>query len=307
MERINLNCFVLLMILVFRATWGKEMATGGGKSDKEVLFGGEDDDVFNLPEATQKELLLKLVKNKMDLNKDEFVDREELVQWSQKSLNRFETEASREEFSSVDENEDGKVTWEEYSSFLYGEDFAIDHEDFKNPQSDEWSGFVDRYNREKVMFAAADDNTDHGLTLDEYIDFKHPQFNPKTKRLLLNETLSRVDLNMDGGISLEEFLADYKKNNKENDQDWKIVETDKFKEDLDLDKDGLLKGEEVVMMVATDNFKEAEDEADHLIEETDEDQDGKLSPDEIVNNHELWVESDATDYGRQLMLNHDEL
>ena len=44
----------------------------------------------------------------------------------------------------------------------------------------------------------------------------------------------------------------------------------------------------------------AEDEAEHLLEETDQDGDGKLSREEILEQFELWVGSAATDYGLQL-------
>ena len=48
----------------------------------------------------------------------------------------------------------------------------------------------------------------------------------------------------------------------------------------------------------------AEDEADHLIEESDLDGDGKLLRQEILDKYELWVGSSATNYGRSL---HEEL
>jgi len=48
------------------------------------------------------------------------------------------------------------------------------------------------------------------------------------------------------------------------------------------------------------------EEAEHLIAETDSNGDGKLSSDEILAQHELWVGSEATDYGNML-LDKDEL
>uniref|UniRef100_H2ZBI9 EF-hand domain-containing protein n=1 Tax=Ciona savignyi TaxID=51511 RepID=H2ZBI9_CIOSA len=302
----------LSSLLVFTTTIfhckAQELHTGGGKSDKEVLFGLEEgqDDIFNLPESEQKELLAKLVQNKIDQGKDGFVDYAELESWSLKSLNDFETEDSRQEFSSVDENEDGKITRKEYSSFLYGEDFDIESEQFQGLSPD-WKNFLKTYNKDTAMFTAADRDNDGSLVLDEYINFKHPQFSPATREVLLADKLSSADLNKDGGIDLDEFLTDSKEHDTHKDPDWKIVETDKFTEDLDQNKDGVLKGEEIVQWVASDNTHEARDEADHLIEESDQDGDGKLSVDEILNNHALWVDSDATDYGRQLLKNHDEL
>ena len=50
----------------------------------------------------------------------------------------------------------------------------------------------------------------------------------------------------------------------------------------------------------------AQEEARHLVSSADEDKDGKLSEDEMINNHEIFVGSEATDYGRALP-KHEEL
>ena len=50
----------------------------------------------------------------------------------------------------------------------------------------------------------------------------------------------------------------------------------------------------------------AQEEAQHLITSADDDKDGKLSEEEIVTNHETFVGSEATDYGRALP-RHEEL
>lgn len=49
-----------------------------------------------------------------------------------------------------------------------------------------------------------------------------------------------------------------------------------------------------------DNNEAAVEEAEHLIERSDSDKDGKLSIEEIVNNHEDFVGSQATNYGEFL-------
>ena len=58
--------------------------------------------------------------------------------------------------------------------------------------------------------------------------------------------------------------------------------------------------------LSPDNTEIAIDEAEHLIDMCDEDEDERLTPDEIVDNHDLWVDSDATEYGAQLR-HYDEL
>lgn len=44
----------------------------------------------------------------------------------------------------------------------------------------------------------------------------------------------------------------------------------------------------------------AQEEARHLISSADNNKDSKLSEDEIVEHHETFVGSEATDYGRAL-------
>lgn len=44
----------------------------------------------------------------------------------------------------------------------------------------------------------------------------------------------------------------------------------------------------------------ASDEVDHLFASADNDHDDRLSYDEIVDNHDLFVGSEATDYGDHL-------
>lgn len=50
----------------------------------------------------------------------------------------------------------------------------------------------------------------------------------------------------------------------------------------------------------------AQEESRHLLSTADDNKDGKLSEEEIVNNHETFVGSEATDYGRALP-KHEEL
>lgn len=78
-----------------------------------------------------------------------------------------------------------------------------------------------------------------------------------------------------------------------------IAERENFKYN-DLNKDGDFTREEIIKWVAPNLDQVSIDEADHLIQATDKNGDGFLSKDEIVEEHELWVGSEATDYGEFL-------
>ena len=77
-----------------------------------------------------------------------------------------------------------------------------------------------------------------------------------------------------------------------------------FDEEYDKDRNGFLEGQEILTWMVPDNLEAANDEAQHLMAVADADHDEKLSADEIVDNHETFVGSEATDFGEAL---HDEL
>lgn len=45
----------------------------------------------------------------------------------------------------------------------------------------------------------------------------------------------------------------------------------------------------------------------HLLKEMDQDGDGRISQAEVLKNQETFLNSEVTDYGRQLHISHDEL
>ena len=74
----------------------------------------------------------------------------------------------------------------------------------------------------------------------------------------------------------------------------------RFDDDLDKDKDGSLNDAEIIAWVIPDNNEVATDEVNHLFAGADEDVDGLLAASEIIKNHDLFVGSEATDYGEHL-------
>lgn len=82
-----------------------------------------------------------------------------------------------------------------------------------------------------------------------------------------------------------------------------IGEKENFKHN-DADGDGALNRAEILKWVSPDLARIANEEATHLFDETDKNKDGQLSVDEVKEEHEMWVGSEATDYGNLL---HEEL
>lgn len=74
----------------------------------------------------------------------------------------------------------------------------------------------------------------------------------------------------------------------------------------DKNSDGALDKEEVVAWVSPNIDEIVREETEHLLGETDKDKDGQLTKEEILDEHELWVGSEATEYG-EMLLDKDEL
>lgn len=83
------------------------------------------------------------------------------------------------------------------------------------------------------------------------------------------------------------------------DKEWEAVEKERFRE-YDINKDNLLNFDEIRPWILTDNREEAVEEAEHLLKEADINNDERLTEREIIDAHEEFVGSQATDYGRHL-------
>lgn len=73
----------------------------------------------------------------------------------------------------------------------------------------------------------------------------------------------------------------------------------------DTNKDGFMDENEVKDWIAPPEFDHAEAEARHLVFEADTDADEKLTKGEILDKYDLFVGSQATDFGEALA-RHDE-
>uniref|UniRef100_A0A8C8YYF4 Reticulocalbin 2 n=1 Tax=Prolemur simus TaxID=1328070 RepID=A0A8C8YYF4_PROSS len=165
--------------------------------------------------------------------------------------------------------------------------------------------------KDKKRFEKANQDADPALNLEEFIAFEHPEEVYYMTEFVIQEALEEHDKNGDGFVSLEEFLGDYRRDPTANeDPEWILVEKDRFVNDYDKDNDGRLDPQELLSWVVPNNQGIAQEEALHLIDEMDLDGDKKLSEEEILENQDLFLTSEATDYGRQLhddYFYHDEL
>merc|ERR1719495_2703699 len=155
---------------------------------------------------------------------------------------------------------------------------------------------------ERKMFQAADKNQDGKLDEGELDAYRHPSMTAETKAAFEEKVLGAHDANKDGAIDVQEFLDAVKKSGEHEEDDHKSVmeyEREQFKERLDANKDGVLRGEELLKLGGGSSTVEekARKEAEHLMHECDRNEDGKLTSDEIMENHQIWLHTEATDFG----------
>ncbi|MXQ92260.1 hypothetical protein E5288_WYG020438 [Bos mutus] len=122
------------------------------------------------------------------------------------------------------------------------------------------------------------------------------------------ETLEDIDKNGDGFVDQDEYIADMFSHEESGPEpDWVLSEREQFNEFRDLNKDGKLDKDEIRHWILPQDYDHAQAEARHLVYESDKNKDEKLTKEEILDNWNMFVGSQATNYGEDLTKNHDEL
>lgn len=255
----------------------------------EVMLGSakEAEEFDHLtPEESKKRLSLLLTK--IDTNGNKFVDPEELYAWIIKSFKKLSEEEAEERFDDADLNKDDKITWKEQLMDSFGEEGEFGETD----SEDELLMKAD-----KRLFEAADLNRDGVLDKAEYKRFCNPEDFGDMLPILIQNTLEEKDLNKDGHIDFEEFIGD---KSKMHDNEYIISEKASFEVNYDKNKDGVLSSEEIISWVVPNSSQIAIEETRHLLAAADDNHDSLLSYDEVIENHDVFVGSEATDFGEHL-------
>jgi len=278
----------------------KGHSNAGGEHDphfdhQAILGSHKEADEFDdlAPEEAKKRL--RILAGKMDRNSDGVVDKTELHQWIVRSFRMLSREDSDERLKEEDQNEDGFIEWSEHKAAEFDD---IDEDNAEGKMDSETLDDLQMLFEDKVLFTAADFNGDSKLNGDEYFAFSHPEDNlDRMRDALLKNTKRQKDENNDGKIDFQEFVG---QRGKDHDKEWLQDEKERFDNDLDTNKDGFLDDNEIIHWIVPSDENVAEDEVTHLFASADDDHDGKLTIDEIVKHHEVFVGSEATDYGDHL-------
>ncbi|XP_042197518.1 reticulocalbin-1 [Callorhinchus milii] len=273
--------------------------------DHEAFLGKEEATTFDqlTPEESQ-ERLGKIV-DRIDDNKDQFVTTEELKAWIKRVQKRYIYENVAKVWRDYDLNKDNKIAWDEYKQATYG--YYLENPEEFQDIADQLS-FKKMLHRDERRFKSADIDGDLVATREEFTAFLHPEEFEHMKEIVVLETLEDIDKDGNGFIDEDEYIADmFAHVEGVAEPDWVQTEREQFSDFRDLNKDGKMDKAEIRHWILPQDYDHAQAEARHLVYESDKDKDQKLSKQEILDNWNMFVGSQATNYGEDLTRDHDEL
>jgi len=248
-----------------------------------------------------------MIVDKIDKDKDGQVTQDELKSWVQHVSKRYIYEDVDRQWSYHDKNNDKLISWQEYKDGAFG---TIDNPDEVYDHHRQLS-YKDVVARDERRFKVADADRDGKLDREEFATFLHPEESKHMREIVIDETMQDMDKDKDGYITLQEYINDLWPQHEregvpeEEEPDWVKSEKEQFGTYRDKDGDGKLSKQEIGEWVLPQDYDHAEAEARHLIHEADVNKDGKLTKEEVLQHQDLFVGSQATDFGEYLV-RHDE-
>ncbi|KAM9780127.1 reticulocalbin-3 [Neosynchiropus ocellatus] len=275
----------------------------GFQYDHEAFLGKEEAKTFDqLTPEESKDRLAKIV-DRIDTDKDGYVSHPELYSWIKHRQRRYIEENVNKHWKDYDKNGDDKIAWEEYKNTTYG--FYL-NEEFDDVEDK--ARYKSMLSRDERRFKTADRDGDGIATREQFTAFLHPEEFDYMKDVVIQETIEDIDRDGDGKINLSEYIGDmFTPEEGESEPDWVQTERKHFVEFRDVNKDGYLDGNEVGQWVLPGEVDHADNEVKHLIHDTDTDKDERMTKQEILANWNMFVGSQATNYGEDLTKRHDEL
>ncbi|XP_038213416.1 calumenin-B [Zerene cesonia] len=275
--------------------------------DHDAFLGEDQAKTFDQLPPEESKRRLGLIVDKIDSDNDGYVTPVELKDWIRYTQKRYIEEDVERHWKQHNPENTDVVTWEVYRKNVYGFMDEMSPNELKaNTEGFTYSNLL---KRDRRRWHYADGDQDDALNRTEFASFLHPEDHTGMRDVVVLETLEDIDKDKDGKVSLEEYIGDmYKPEEGESiddEPDWVKQEREQFTGYRDLNKDGFMDEHEVKDWIAPPEFDHAEAEAKHLVFEADSDADEKLTKEEILDKYDLFVGSQATDFGEALA-RHDE-
>ncbi|XP_050362663.1 calumenin-B [Nymphalis io] len=274
--------------------------------DHDAFLGEDQAKSFDQLSPEESKRRLGVIVDKIDADKDGFVSLVELKDWIRYTQKRYIEEDVDRHWKQHNPNNDDLITWETYRKNVYGFMEGMSESDLKNNEGFTYTNLL---KRDRRRWHYADSDKDDALNRTEFGGFLHPEDHGSMRDIVVLETLEDIDKDKDGKVSLEEYIGDMYKPEEgetiEDEPDWVKQEREQFAGYRDTNKDGFMDEHEVKDWIAPPEFDHAEAEARHLVFEADSDADEKLTKEEILEKYDLFVGSQATDFGEALA-RHDE-
>lgn len=262
--------------------------------DHDAFLGQKEARDFDQLTPEESKEKLGIIVDKIDRNHDGVVTEDELQHWIQYVQKKYVIEDT-DRMWKEHKLDDAGLSWESYRKNTYGYEY----------DPEEAEDFSEMVNRDTRKFKQADENGDGYLSKEEFASFLHPEEHEHMKDIVVLETMEDIDKDKDGKISLDEYIGDMWPNKDEEEPEWVKGEREQFSSYRDTNGDGFMDKDEVKNWIIPPNYDHSEAEAKHLIYETDENKDGVLTKQEILDKYDIFVGSQATDFGDALT-RHDE-
>jgi len=269
--------------------------------DHEAFLGDEAEEFDELdPEESQRRLAI--IAEKIDEDNDGYITIPELQKWIKATQERYIDEDVEKQWETNKPEEKETINWGEYRNAIYG---FLDGTDMEEDEEHGFS-YKEMEARDNRRWLLADVDQDGELTKQEFQAFLHPEHAEHMRDIVVTETFEDIDKDKDGKISMEEYIGDmYHGQDGEEEPDWVGSEREQFTKFRDRNGDGHMDMDEVKAWIIPPDFDHSEAEAKHLVFEADADQDNMLTKEEILDKYDLFVGSQATDFGEALN-RHDE-
>ncbi|KAA0199612.1 Reticulocalbin 1 EF-hand calcium binding domain [Fasciolopsis buskii] len=250
--------------------------------------------------ANEIKLILKRFFQRIDHNKDKKISQTELYNWINyvsETMSRRNTIRSWLRLNPLREK---RLSWQAYVTNTYGLQ-NIDQEDEQKRKT-----YTKYLMTDKRRWAAADVNRDGLLTIEEYNCFVHPVDKPHMRETIISEFIDVIDQNGDHKISEDEYLDELSKSyhvgisRGMKEPQWVAREREQFALYRDLNKDGKLDRKEVGEWVVPVDYDSVDAEVQHIFYQADFNRDDFLTEEEITAKQEMFIHSQAMNYGNLL-------